>query len=82
MNKLKQTVAGLVFLLALNALVYMGLNTGIGYTVITMGSLCIVELLLTFLFVRWLSTNKEKADESTESTPDPLDHIIELTNNP
>lgn len=82
MNKLKQTVVGLVFLLALNALVYMGLNTGIGYTVITMGSLCIVELLLTFLFVRWLSTNKEKADESTENAPVPLDHIIELTNNP
>ena len=66
MNKLKQTVVGLVFLLALNALVYMGLNTGIGYTVITMGSLCIVELLLTFLFVHWLSTNKEKTDEPIE----------------
>ena len=69
MNKLKQTVVGLVFLLALNALVYMGLNTGIGYTIITMGSLCIVELLLTFLFVHWLATNKERTDEPTEGTP-------------
>ena len=69
MNKLKQTVVGLVFLLALNALVYMGLNTGIGYTIISMGSLCIVELLLTFLFVHWLSTNKEKTDEPTEGAP-------------
>ena len=68
MNKLKQTVVGLVFLLALNALVYMGLNTGTGYTVITMGSLCIVEFLLTFLFVRWLSTDK-KTDEPTEGAP-------------
>lgn len=68
MNKLKQTVVGLVFLLALNALVYIGLNTGIGYTIITMGSLCIVEFLLTFLFVRWLSTDK-KTDEPTEGAP-------------
>ena len=68
MNKLKQTVVGLVFLLALNALVYMGMNTGIGYTVITMGSLCIVEFLLTFLFVRWLSTDK-KTEEPTEGAP-------------
>lgn len=68
MNKLKQTVVGLVFLLALNALVYMGLNTGIGYTVITMGSLCIVELLLTFLFVHWLASTK-KAEEPTEGAP-------------
>ena len=68
MNKLKQTVVGLVFLLALNALVYIGLNTGIGYTIITMGSLCIVEFLLTFLFVRWLSTDK-KTEEPTEGAP-------------
>ena len=68
MNKLKQTVVGLVFLLALNALVYMGMNTGIGYTIITMGSLCIVELLLTFLFVRWLSTDK-KTEEPIEGAP-------------
>ena len=68
MNKLKQTVVGLVFLLALNALVYMGLNTGIGYTIITMGSLGIVELLLTFLFVRWLSTDK-KTEEPIEGAP-------------
>lgn len=69
MNKLKQTVVGLVFLLALNALVYMGMNTGIGYTILTMGSLCIVELLLTLLFVHWLSTNKEKTEESTDGAP-------------
>ena len=69
MNKLKQTVVGLVFLLALNALVYMGMNTGIGYTILTMGSLCIVEFLLTLLFVHWLSTNKEKTEEPTEGAP-------------
>ena len=69
MNKLKPTVVGLVFLLALNALVYMGMNTGIGYTIITMGSLCIVELLLTFLFVRRLSTNNEQPKEPPEGAP-------------
>ena len=68
MNKLKQTVVGLVFLLALNALGSMGMNTGIGYTIITMGSLCIVELLLTFLFVRWQSTDK-KTEEPIEGAP-------------
>ena len=54
MNTGKIIALGAVSAIAINALGYFAMNTGIGYNIIVFGCIAIVEVLAIITFVKWI----------------------------
>ena len=65
MNIGKIIALGTVSAIAINALGYFAMNTGIGYNIIVFGSIAIVEVLAIIAFVKWIFA--PRAEEKTTS---------------
>ena len=64
MNIGKVIALGTVSAIAINALGYFAMNTGIGYNIIVFGCIAIVEVLAIIAFVKWIF-----APRTEEKTP-------------
>ena len=65
MNTGKIIALGAVSAVAINALGYLAMNTGIGYNIIVFGCIAIVEILAIAAFVKWIFA--PRAEEKTPS---------------
>ena len=65
MNTGKIIALGAVSAIAINALGYFAMNTGIGYNIIVFGCIAIVEVLAIIAFVKWIFA--PRAEEKTTS---------------
>ena len=65
MNTGKIIALGTVSAIAINALGYFAMNTGIGYNIIVFGCIAIVEVLAIIAFVKWIFA--PRAEEKTTS---------------
>lgn len=65
MNTGKVIALGAVSAIAINALGYFAMNTGIGYNIIVFGCIAIVEILAIIAFVKWIFT--PRAEEKISS---------------
>ena len=65
MNIGKVIALGTVSAIAINALGYFAMNTGIGYNIIVFGCIAIVEVLAIIAFVKWIFA--PRAEEMTTS---------------
>ena len=65
MNIGKIIALGTVSAIAINALGYFAMNTGIGYNIIVFGCIAIVEVLAIIAFVKWIFA--PRAEEKTTS---------------
>ena len=65
MNIGKVIALGTVSAIAINALGYFAMNTGIGYNIIVFGCIAIVEVLAIIAFVKWIFA--PRAEEKTTS---------------
>lgn len=65
MNTGKVIALGAVSAIAINALGYFAMNTGIGYNIIVFGCIAIVEILAIIAFVKWIFA--PRAEEKTSS---------------
>lgn len=65
MNTGKVVALGAVSAIAINALGYFAMNTGIGYNIIVFGCIAIVEVLAIIAFVKWIFA--PRAEEKTTS---------------
>lgn len=65
MNIGKVIALGAVSAVAINALGYFAMNTGIGYNIIVFGCIAIVEVLAIIAFVKWIFA--PRAEEKTTS---------------
>lgn len=65
MNIGKVIALGTVSAIAINALGYFAMNTGIGYNIIVFGCIAIVEVLAIIAFVKWIFA--PSAEEKTTS---------------
>ena len=65
MNIGKIIALGAVSAVAINALGYFAMNTGIGYNIIVFGCIAIVEVLAIIAFVKWILA--PRAEEKTTS---------------
>lgn len=65
MNTGKVIALGAVSAIAINALGYFAMNTGIGYNIIVFGCIAIVEILAIIAFVKWIFA--PRAEEKTPS---------------
>lgn len=63
MNIGKVIALGTVSAIAINALGYFAMNTGIGYNIIVFGCIAIVEVLAIIAFVKWIFA--PRAEEKT-----------------
>ena len=65
MNTGKIIALSAVSAIAINALGYFAMNTGIGYNIIVFGCIAIVEVLAIIAFVKWIFA--PRAEEKTTS---------------
>ena len=65
MNTGKIIALSAVSAIAINALGYFAMNTGIGYNIIVFGCIAIVEILAIIAFVKWIFA--PRAEEKTTS---------------
>lgn len=65
MNTGKIIALGAVSAVAINALGYLAMNTGVGYNIIVFGCIAIVEILAIMVFVKWIFA--PRAEEKTSS---------------
>ena len=63
MNIGKVIALGAVSAIAINALGYFAMNTGIGYNIVVFGCIAIVEVLAIIAFVKWIFA--PRAEEKT-----------------
>ena len=60
MNTGKVIALGVVSAIAINALGYFAMNTGIGYNIIVFGCIAIVEILAIIAFMKWIFAPREE----------------------
>lgn len=63
---LKAAVLAVVSGVALNALLYLAMNTGLGYDIVVFGCIGIVEVVLIYNFLKWMLgpfTHTARAEE-------------------
>lgn len=65
MNTGKVIALGAVSAIAINALGYFAMNTGIGYNIIVFGCIAIVEILAIIAFVKWIFTPRAEEEISS-----------------
>lgn len=81
---LKAAVLAVVSGVALNALLYLAMNTGLGYDIVVFGCIGIVEVVLIYNFLKWMLgpfSHTARAEENERpANADFLDEAYEKLN--